>query len=95
MQNILGTYAMRGVGAVLDARAPSGPLAECVLFWVLNKQFCRRGKTRNDARGLGDRRKKKKTNQQQKNINKFFTRHGLVVMKYGSTLLEMRLGIQA
>ena len=39
--------------------------------------------------------KKKKTNQQQKNINKFFTRHGLVVMKYGSTLLEMRLGIQA
>ena len=67
VQNILGTFAMRGVGAVLDARAPSCPLAECGLFWVLNKQFCRRGKTRNDARGLGDRRKKK---QKQINNNK-------------------------
>ena len=31
----------------------------------------------------------------QKSSNKFFNRHGLIVMKYGATLREMRLAIQA
>ena len=33
------------------------------------------------------------TNLLQKSLNKFFTRHGLIVMKYGATLREMRLAI--
>ena len=92
VQNILGTYAMHGVGAVLDARAPSGPRAECGLFWVLNKQFCRRGKhVMMRGRLVIEEKKKKqkwktKQQQQQQNIYKFFTRHGLIVMKYGATL---------
>ena len=35
------------------------------------------------------------TNLLQKSLHKFFTRHGLIVMKYGATLREMRLAIQA
>ena len=35
------------------------------------------------------------TNLLQKSLHKFFTRHGLFVMKYGATLREMRLAIQA
>ena len=31
----------------------------------------------------------------QKSFNKFFNRHGLIVVKYGATLWEMRLAIQA
>ena len=31
----------------------------------------------------------------QKSLHKFFTRHGLIVMKYAATLREMRLAIQA
>ena len=30
----------------------------------------------------------------QKSLHKFFTQHGLIVMKYGATLREMRLAIQ-
>ena len=35
------------------------------------------------------------TNLLQKSFNKFFNRHGLIVVKYGATLWEMRLAIQA
>ena len=35
------------------------------------------------------------TNLLQKSFNKFFNRHGLIVLKYGATLREMRLAIQA
>ena len=35
------------------------------------------------------------TNLLQKSFNKFFNWHGLIVMKYGATLREMRLAIQA
>ena len=35
------------------------------------------------------------TNLLQKSFNKFFNRHGLIVVKYGATLREMRLAIQA
>ena len=35
------------------------------------------------------------TNLLQKSLNKSFIRHGLIVMKYGATLREMRLAIQA
>ena len=35
------------------------------------------------------------TNLLQKSFNKFFNRHGLIVVKYGATLREMRLGIEA
>ena len=31
----------------------------------------------------------------QKSFNKFFNRHGVIVMKYGATLRAMRLAIQA
>ena len=31
----------------------------------------------------------------QKSFNKFFERRGLIVVKYGATLQEMRLAIQA
>ena len=36
-----------------------------------------------------------KTNLLQKSFNKFFSRHGLIVEKYGAALREMRLAIQA
>ena len=35
------------------------------------------------------------TNLLQKSLHKFFTRHGLIVMRYGATLREVRLAIQA
>ena len=35
------------------------------------------------------------TNLLQKSFNKFFNRHGLIVVRYGATLREMRLAIQA
>ena len=35
------------------------------------------------------------TNLLHKSFNKFFTRHGRIVMKYGATLREMKLAIQA
>ena len=35
------------------------------------------------------------TNLLQKSFNKFFSRHGLIVEKYGAALREMRLAIQA
>ena len=35
------------------------------------------------------------TNLLQKSFNKFFNRHGLIVLKYGANLREMRLAIQA
>ena len=35
------------------------------------------------------------TNLLQKSFNKFFNRHGLIVVKYGATLREVRLAIQA
>ena len=35
------------------------------------------------------------TNLLKKSFNKFFNRHGLIVVKYGATLREMRLAIQA
>ena len=35
------------------------------------------------------------TNLPQKSLHKFFTWHGLIVMKYGATLREMILAIQA
>ena len=35
------------------------------------------------------------TNLLQKSFDKFFNRHGLIVVKYGATLREMRLAIQA
>ena len=35
------------------------------------------------------------TNLLQKSFNKFFSRHGLIVEKYGAALWEMRLAIQA
>ena len=35
------------------------------------------------------------TNLLQKSFNKFFNRHGLIVVKHGATLREMRLAIQA
>ena len=70
VQNILGTYAMHGVGAVLDARAPSGPRAECGLFWVLNKQFFRRGKhVMMRGRLVIEEKKKQNKNGKQSNNN--------------------------
>ena len=35
------------------------------------------------------------TNLLQKSFNKFFNRHGLIVVRYGATLREMRVSIQA
>ena len=35
------------------------------------------------------------TNLLQKSFNKFFSRHGRIVEKYGAALREMRLAIQA
>ena len=35
------------------------------------------------------------TNLLHKSFNKFFSRHGLIVKKYGAALREMRLAIQA
>ena len=35
------------------------------------------------------------TNLLQKSFNKFFSRHSLIVEKYGAALREMRLAIQA
>ena len=41
------------------------------------------------------KRRESVTNLLQKSFNKFFNRHGLIVMKYGATLREIRLAIQA
>ena len=49
----------------------------------------------NRLRGLSLRQQGFVTNLLQKSFNKFFNRHGLVVVKYGATLREMRLAIQA
>ena len=35
------------------------------------------------------------TNLLQKSFNKFFNRHGLIVKKYGASLREIRIAIQA
>ena len=35
------------------------------------------------------------TNLLQRSFTKFFNRHGLIVVKYGATLREMRFAIQA
>ena len=51
----------------------------------------------NRLRGLSLRLRQQgfETNVLQKSFNKFFNRHGLIVVKYGATLREMRLAIQA
>ena len=50
----------------------------------------------NRLRGLSLRLRQQgfETNLLQKSFNKFFNRHGLIVLKYGATLREMRLAIQ-
>ena len=51
----------------------------------------------NRLRGLSLRLRQQgfETNLLQKSFNKFFSRHGLIVEKYGAALREMRLAIQA
>ena len=51
----------------------------------------------NRLRGLSLRLRQPgfETNLLQKSFNKFFSRHGLIVEKYGTALREMRLAIQA
>ena len=51
----------------------------------------------NRLRGLSLRLRQQgfETNLLQKSFNKFFNRHGLIVKKYGASLWEMRLAIQA
>ena len=51
----------------------------------------------NRLRGLSLRLRQQgfETNLLQKPFNKFFNRHGLVVLMYGATLREMRLALQA
>ena len=51
----------------------------------------------NRLRGLSLRLRQQgfETNLLQKSFNKFFSRHGLIVEKYGAALREMRLEIQA
>ena len=51
----------------------------------------------NRLRGLSLRLRQQgfETNLLQKSFNKFFSRHGLIVVKYGAALQEMRLAIQA
>ena len=51
----------------------------------------------NRLRGLSLRLRHQgfETNLLQKSFNKFFSRHGLIVEKYGAALREMRLAIQA
>ena len=51
----------------------------------------------NRLRGLSLRLSQQgfETNLLQKSFNKFFSRHGLIVEKYGAALREMRLAIQA
>ena len=51
----------------------------------------------NRLRGLSLRLRHQgfETNLLQKSFNKFFNRHGLIVKKYGASLREMRLAIQA
>ena len=51
----------------------------------------------NRLRGLSLRLRQQRleTNQLQKSFNKFFNRHGLIVVKYGATLREMRLAIRS
>ena len=47
------------------------------------------------GRSLRLRQQGFETNLLQKSFNKFFSRHGLIVEKYGAALREMRLAIQA
>ena len=51
----------------------------------------------NRLRGLSLRLRQQgfETNLLQKSFNKFFNRYGLIVVRYGATLREMRLAIQA
>ena len=51
----------------------------------------------NRLRGLSLRLRQQgfETNLLQKSFNKFFSRHGLIIEKYGAALREMRLAIQA
>ena len=51
----------------------------------------------NRLRGLSLRLRQQgfETNLLQKSFNKFFSRHGLIVEKYGAALREMRLAIEA
>ena len=51
----------------------------------------------NRLRGLSLRLRQQRfvTKLLHKSFNKFFNRHGLIVVKYGATLREMRLAIQA
>ena len=51
----------------------------------------------NRLRGLSLRLRQQgfEANLLQKSFHKFFNRHGLIVVKYGATMREMRLAIQA
>ena len=78
----------------MDSNIPANPMSQLVRY----ARICTSKVVfMNRLRGLSLRLRQQgfPTNLLQKSLNKFFTQHGLIVMKYGATLREMRLAIQA
>ena len=65
---------------------------DLTLFYV---ETSGRGRSGFEIISLRLRQQGFETNLLQKSFNKFFNRHGLIVVKYGASLREMRLAIQA
>jgi len=83
----------------MDSNIPANPaygvyisqLVRYARIWMSKVDFFNR------LRGLSLRLRQQgfETNLLQKSFDKFFNRHGLIIVKYGATLWEMRLAIQA
>ena len=83
----------------MDSNIPTNPAYGVYIYQLVRYARICTSKVdfMNRLRGLSLRLRQQGfvTNLLQKSFNKFFNRHGLIVVKYGATLREMILAIQA